>query len=71
MLERDLDKNPYSTDEQRVAEYFFRCGTGGGDDPIGALLASHAYVVAERNEANQKLQLYRAKFGEYVRGEYE
>lgn len=48
MNERDLDKNPYSPDEQRVAQFFFERGTGGGDDPIGALIASHEYLIAER-----------------------
>lgn len=46
---RDMGKNPYSPDEARVAKFFFDKGVGGGDDPIGALLASHEYLVAERN----------------------
>lgn len=46
---RDLDKNPYSPDEQRVVKFLGdRGGIGGGDDPIGFLLASYDYLV-ERN----------------------
>lgn len=47
---RDLDKNPYSEAEQRVAQFFFDRGTGGGDDPIGAILASHQALADQRNE---------------------
>lgn len=45
--ERDMDARPYSADEARVAKFFFDRGTGSGDDPIGAILASHAYTTAE------------------------
>lgn len=47
--ERDLDKHPYSVDEQRVAAFFFEKGTGGGNDPIGGLLASHEYLAWQRS----------------------
>lgn len=47
---RDLDKNPYSEAEQRVAQFFFDRGLGGGDDPIGAILASHQALADDRNE---------------------
>lgn len=50
MTERDLDKNPYSVDEARVAKFLFDLGAGGGDDPIGFILVSHAYMAAERNQ---------------------
>jgi hypothetical protein len=46
---RDIEKDPYSKDEARVAKFFSDAGTGGGDDPIGSILASHAYAMAERN----------------------
>lgn len=52
---RDLDKNPYSPDEQRVAKFFCDKGIGGGDDPIGSLMASHEYLVFERNELKARL----------------
>jgi hypothetical protein len=49
-MERDFDKNPYSPDEQRVAKWIVdKTGIGGGDDPIGFLMVSHEYVVAQRN----------------------
>jgi hypothetical protein len=50
---RDLDTNPYTPDELRVAEFFFNAGVGGGDDPIGAIIASHAALAMERNEWRQ------------------
>jgi hypothetical protein len=56
ILMRDLEKNPYTADEQRVARFFFDKGVGGGDDPIGSLMASHEYLVAERNELRVKLR---------------
>lgn len=47
---RDIVKNPYSTDEQRVVDYLIKV-TGGlagaGDDPIGFLLASHAFHASK------------------------
>lgn len=52
---RDLDEKPYSPDEQRVAKFFADAGTGGGDDPIGAILASHAYLAAKRNQMRKTL----------------
>lgn len=48
-MSRDMDKNPYSPDEKRVAEFFFERGVGGGDDPIGFILASYAMLIEERN----------------------
>jgi len=57
---RDLETNPYSPDEQRVASFFFDRGMGGGDDPIGALFASYEYIVVERNVLLKKIeQLHR------------
>jgi hypothetical protein len=33
---RDLDKQPYSPEEAKVAEYLVdMTGIGGGDDPVG------------------------------------
>lgn len=46
---RDIEKNPYSKDEQRVAEWLCeRSPFGGGDDPIGFVLCSYDFMVAER-----------------------
>jgi len=53
---RDLDKNPYSPDEQRVAHFFFERGIGGGDDPIGSLIASHQYLIMERRALREALE---------------
>lgn len=48
MTERDFDANPYDAQERRVAQYIVNiAGTGGGDDPIGFLIASHAALREE------------------------
>lgn len=52
---RDLDKHPYSPDEKRVAQWFFDKGVGGGDDPIGYMIASHETLAAERNALRKQL----------------
>jgi hypothetical protein len=45
---RDVEKNPYSADEKRVAEYVVKLtGVGAGNDPIGFLMASHATLVKD------------------------
>lgn len=41
---RDLDKNPYSPEEERVAKWLSEKGLGGGDDPIGFMLTSYEYL---------------------------
>lgn len=50
MTERDLDTKPYTTDEQRVCEFLTRLSPdiGCGDDPIGFLMASYEWLLAER-----------------------
>lgn len=53
--DRDMETAPYSPDERRVAEFLFDIGVGGGDDPIGFLIASHQYLVEERNLLRRKL----------------
>jgi hypothetical protein len=41
---------PYSLDEQRVVNWLLSKDLGGGDDPIGFLLASYEMIVQELNE---------------------
>lgn len=53
---RDIDKEPYSPDEVRVAKFFFDLGTGGGDDPIGFLIASHQVLAEERRQLKDLLR---------------
>jgi hypothetical protein len=48
---RDIEKEPYSKDEARVAKFFFDRGIGGGPDPIGSLMASHEAMAQERDDA--------------------
>lgn len=53
MTERDFTERPYTADEQRVADHIAKqCAStiGGGDDPIGFILAAHGYATAERNK---------------------
>jgi hypothetical protein len=67
MSERDLDKNPYSADERRVASFFFERGTGGGDDPVGFVLASHQALADQRNALAKSLTDALAAFGDIKR----
>lgn len=52
---RDLEKNPYSPDEERVVQWMDRLGIGGGDDPIGFLLASHDLLARQKRDALEKV----------------
>lgn len=47
---RNMDEKPYTPDESRVAEFIWDRGLGGGDDPIGFILASYAYLAADRSD---------------------
>ncbi len=58
-MERNLEEKPYSEDEKRVAKFFHERGVGGGDDPIGFILASYAYLVEERNDLRSELNRLR------------
>lgn len=57
---RDLDQQPYSADEQRVVAYLVERGLGGGDNPIGFILASHAYLVVHNHVLKDALKEVRA-----------
>lgn len=46
----DSKESPYTSDQQRVANYIAEAtdqNVGGGEDPIGFLLASHAYQAGK------------------------
>jgi len=45
---------PYSPDEARVAKFFAEAGIGGGEDPIGSLIASHRYAMAQLAELKRQ-----------------
>ena len=52
-MERDLDKNPYTPDEERVCEYLQKLTKnqiGCGDDPIGFLISSHAALAYSQQQ---------------------
>ena len=54
---RDFDARPYSEDEARVARFFMdEVGIGGGEDPIGAILASHVELARQRNLFKARLR---------------
>lgn len=58
MAERDFDKQPYTADEKRVADYIIevtRGNVGAGDDPIGFLMSAHSLLVYDRNKALEAL----------------
>ena len=45
---RDLDEKPYSPEEAKAAKYLMELtGIGGGDDPVGFLIASHRELVRQ------------------------
>ena len=59
---RDFDDRPYSGDEKRIVEYLHVLSPdiGGGDDPIGFLIASHQSLIRElltQHQANKKPSL--------------
>jgi hypothetical protein len=61
--ERDMETNPYSSDELRVAEWLV-AKTGAGDDPIGFVMASLEYSVMQRNQAWAALKVVREACGQ-------
>lgn len=65
--ERDVEKDPYSKDEARVAKFLFDLGAGGGDDPIGFILASHALMAEERKALRADNDACRALLARIVR----
>lgn len=54
---RDIEANPYTTDEKRVVDFIWERGAGGGDDPIGFILASYAYLVEKRKELRKPITM--------------
>lgn len=62
MIDRDFDANPYDPQERRVCNYIQDItdeAIGCGDDPVGWLIACHACVVQERNEARDEIKRLR------------
>lgn len=53
--ERDFESNPYSPEEARVAAWLSERGVGGGNDPIGFILASLDYRRAQSEGAQAKV----------------
>lgn len=53
---RDIEKDPYDKSEARVAQFLFDLGAGGGDDPIGFIIASHQVLAAERNDLKKRME---------------
>jgi hypothetical protein len=47
---------PYDANESRVAQWIMdRTGIGGGDDPIGFILASYDYKISEMDAMRAKI----------------
>jgi len=57
--DRDIVKRPYTYEEMRVVD-FIQVLTdnqiGGGDDPIGFILASYGYIQSENQELRRRIQ---------------
>jgi hypothetical protein len=60
-MERDIEKQPYTPDEARVAAFFCEHGVGGGDDPIGAILAGCAHLASQAGAIQLDLAAARAE----------
>ena len=60
---RDFDTHPYSLDELRVVEWIQSRApdVGGGDDPIGFVMASYELLHMEHAELRQKLDALHKK----------
>jgi hypothetical protein len=69
MTERDLSTHPYSADERRVAEFLCELGVGGGDDPIGFLMASHRLLADERSRCREALRTVDRDARDHIRSD--
>jgi hypothetical protein len=61
---RDMELDPYSPEESRVAKYLSElCDglAGGGDDPIGALIAMHNSLAHDAKRRVEKEAADKAK----------
>jgi len=55
--ERNFEERPYTEDEERVARFLSDdVGLGGGDDPIGFVIASHAELARQKNLLASRLR---------------
>jgi hypothetical protein len=66
-MDRDFEVEPYNADEHRVAIWFADHGVGGGDDPIGSMIACLEYrnveLAATRAEI-ERLRMALAPFAD-------
>jgi len=66
MIDLPIDdlRELYANVDQRIIDFFGELGIGCGDDPVGFLLASHAYMAKERNiykkSLNDTIQVVKA-----------
>jgi len=63
---RDFEKSPYSPDEARVAKFFMEMGIGGGDDPIGSLIASYRVLSADRKALSALIKIEQRTLNELL-----
>ena len=49
-------------EKQRATDYIAESGIGGGDDPIGFLMAAHASVITEVSRKNWALKAIQANY---------
>jgi len=63
---RDFDKNPYTPCEKRIAEFFSEKGIGGGDDPVGFIIASHQALADDRRELRALVAKYDRTINEVI-----
>jgi hypothetical protein len=65
MTEDTAEEIVYTPDQARVAKFLFDLGIGGGDDPIGFLIASHQYMAQQRNEAQKQTEAARSTLSHF------
>jgi hypothetical protein len=66
-MDRDFEVEPYNADEHRVAIWFADHGIGGGDDPIGSMIACLEYRNVELAATRTEIERLRAALVEIER----
>lgn len=62
-----MTKPEYTADQKRAADYIIEIsGIGGGEDPVGFLIASHAAIRAKYDRADVLLRNINDQLGEGI-----
>ena len=69
---RNFTTHPYSDDEKRIVNWIMqktKGNVGGGDDPIGFIMASHDMINAERIQLREAVVDLREMISDTMRNE--